>query len=277
MSVTTTGTSSTLLGRGAATLRRVGALARMEATLLVRNTTALATAIAAPPLMVLLFIPMVDSLADNEGVFAALIIAMMATFGLLFIAYYNLTTTAVARREELTLKRLITGEISSAEVLAGMAVPAVLIVGAQLVLVTVVVAFVFEMPAPTNAVLVLVAIVGGLIAFSLFGYASSGLTKTVESAQLTTLPVIFGTLLASGLVFPLTALPDTVQRIAEFTPLAPVVTLIQLGLTGIGPDGQIHTFAESFGAGFLPMVVLVAWCVLGAQAIKKWMRWEPRQ
>ena len=272
-----TTSAARVLRRSAAVLRRVGALGRMESTLLVRNKTALASAILAPPLMVLLFIPLVDPLADSEGIFAALVIAMMAAFGMLFIAYYNLTTTAVARREELMLKRLLTGELSVAEVLVGMAIPAAMIIGAQLVLVTVVVAFAFQLPAPTNPVLVVVAITGGCLAFSMFGYASSGLTKTVESAQLTTLPVIFVALLASGLAFPLEALPDVVQRIAEFTPLAPVVTLIELGITGRDSDGAAHTFAESFGAGLLPLAVLAAWCVCGVVATRRWMRWEPRR
>lgn len=272
-----TTSAARVLRRSAAVLRRVGALGRMESTLLVRNKTALASAILAPPLMVLLFIPLVDPLADSEGIFAALVIAMMAAFGMLFIAYYNLTTTAVARREELMLKRLLTGELSVAEVLVGMAIPAAMIIGAQLVLVTVVVAFAFPLPAPTNPVLVVVAITGGCLAFSMFGYASSGLTKTVESAQLTTLPVIFVALLASGLAFPLEALPDVVQRIAEFTPLAPVVTLIELGITGRDSDGAAHTFAESLGAGLLPLAVLAAWCVSGVVATRRWMRWEPRR
>lgn len=264
-------------GPATAMLRRVWALGRMEARLLGRNKTALVNAVAAPPVLMLILLPLVGDGGAAGGALGAQVMTMITAFGLLLIAYYNLTTTAVARREELTLKRLTSGEVSHGEVLAGMATPAALIVGAQLVLATIVVVLAFEVPAPVNPALVLVALIGGFVIFALLGYASSGMTKTVESAQLTTLPVILVTMLASGLGFPLENLPEAAARVAGLTPLAPVVTLVQMGMTGIGPDGQMLDFAGTWGAALIPVMVLAGWCVLGVLATRRYMRWEPRR
>ncbi|HLS14935.1 MAG TPA: ABC transporter permease [Beutenbergiaceae bacterium] len=273
--------TSTTIDTGGSTitgsLRRTLALGKLEAKLLGRNKTALFNAVGMAPVLVLILLPVVGSMNEGADLFGAQLLAMLACFGILFIAYYNLTTTAVARREELMLKRLTSGEVSHGEVLIGMATPSAIIVLAQLVLGTVAVGFAFELPALTNPVLVIVALAAGFAVFALLAYASSGLTKTVESAQLTTLPVIFVAMLASGVAFPLEVLPDGVQRVAELTPLAPVMTLLQLGLSGVDADGQVLTFAETFSAGLLPLVVLGLWCVIGALASRRWMRWEPRR
>lgn len=283
MSATTTTTTDqdrtpTTTTKGGGPLRRVLALGRLETTLLGRNKTALFNAVAMAPVLVLILIPVVGGTLDGGAAFfGAQLIAMLVSFGILFIAYYNLTTTAVARREELMLKRFTSGEVSRTEVLLGMGTPSVIIVLAQLVLGVIAVALAFELPAFTNPILVVCAIVLGFVAFALFAYASSGLTKTVESAQLTTLPVMFVAMLASGVVFPLEMLPELAQRIAELTPLAPVMTLLQLGLTGMNPNGEVFTFTETFAEAFMPMLVLAIWCVLGGLATQRWMRWEPRR
>lgn len=258
-------------------VRRIWALGRMETRWLARNKTALVNAVLAPPVLVLVLLPLVGDLGAAGEAIGAQVLTLITAFGLLFIAYYNLTTTAVARREELTLKRLTSGQISHGEVLAGMATPGMLIVLAQVVLAAVVVALGLSMPLPVNPLLVVVALIGGFVVFALLGYASSGLTKTVESAQLTTLPVIFIAMLASGVGFPLENLPEVGQQIAALTPLAPVVTLMQMGMIGVGPDGQVLDFAGTLAPAAMPVLVLVGWCVLGVLLTRRSMRWEPRR
>src|SRR6476660_8212563 len=104
---------------------RVGALARAEALLLRRNPIALLNALGTPLLGVMLlnaFPP--DDAAQLPG---AGIAVTLAAFALLFSLYYNRVTTLVARREELVLKRLRSGESSDGEILLGAAAPAVAI------------------------------------------------------------------------------------------------------------------------------------------------------
>ncbi|PZR52114.1 ABC transporter permease [Xylanimonas oleitrophica] len=264
----------------AASARRVGSLARAELLLLVRNRTALFNALLLSPLTVV-FLAAVTGLPDDDAgaqaLFGASLMTMLVAFSLLFVVYYNLTTALVARREEVVLKRLLTGESNAAEILTATAAPALAVMLGQAVLGTVAVVALMEPPAFTNPVLLLVALLGGTVVFVLLAAASTGFTRTVESAQLTTLPVLLVTLLFSGLSLPLSMLPDLVQRLAALTPLHPVVALMRLGLSGTDADGAVLTFAETFAAAVGPLAVLVAWVLVGVLAMRRWMRWQPRR
>ena len=84
-------------------------------------------------------------------------------------------------------------------------------------------------------------------------------------------------LVFSGLTFPLTMLPERLQVVGELTPMAPVVTLLRLAVSGTTADGDPVTFASSFSEALVPLAVLVAWTVVGVVATSRWMRWEPRR
>ena len=91
-----------------------------------RNPIALLNALGTPLVGVVLlnaFPPQGDA-APLPG---AGIAVTLTAFALLFPLYYNLVTTLVARREELVLKRLRSGESSDGEILLGAAAPAVAI------------------------------------------------------------------------------------------------------------------------------------------------------
>lgn len=255
---------------------RVGALALMEVRALIRNKVALFNALALAPFMVLAFSGIIGALAlDVPGGFTASIVANIVGLALLFVVYYNLTTTAVARREELMLKRLLTGQSSRGEVLVAMATPAFAVVLAQTMLGLVAGSLVLG-PAPmTNLLLLVVGVVGGSVIFALLAYASTAFTRSVESAQLSTLPVLIGALLLSGLLFPAPGGP--VGWLFGFSPLAPVVELVVLGLTGVTSAGVTVDLGGSFLAAVSPMLRMVLWIALGAVATNRFMRWEPRR
>lgn len=114
-------------GTGAGTARRttvaqrLTALGRAELILLLRNRTALFMALAMPLALVL---TMQASLKEMDLGKAGMSIAEAAVIGgtgfiLLLVVHVNLVSAYVARREELVLKRLRTGEISDREILAG--------------------------------------------------------------------------------------------------------------------------------------------------------------
>jgi ABC-2 type transport system permease protein len=202
---------------------------------------------------------------------ARFLLTTLTAIALIFVVYYNLTTTLVARREELVLKRLLTGEVSRAEAVVACAVPAVAIVLAQLVLGAVAVALWISVPPVANPLWILLAVVGGTVVFVLLAVVSSGVTRTVESAQLTTLPVIMVAMALSGFTVPLDLLPDVVRTVASWTPMYPVVALLDAGLGGRPADDLTLS-----GLG-QPLLCLVLWTVNGVWAARRWMRWEPRR
>ncbi|WNB84668.1 ABC transporter permease [Cellulomonas sp. ATA003] len=260
--------------RRASSTRRVAALARAEMLLLLRNRTTLVIAVGLAPATVgSLAWAMAGTLTDDGGARAvgAFTLTSLVAVALLFVVYYNLTTTFVARREELVLKRLLTGEVTPVEVVVACAVPAVAILLAQLGLGAVAVAVWLDLPPVTHPQWLLSGVVGGVVVFVLLAVASSALTRTVESAQLTTMPVLLVATALSGFTIPLEALPDVVTAIAVWTPMYPVVALLEAGFGGgSGPD-------LSWSGVGQPLLCLVLWTVNGVWFARSRMRWEPRR
>jgi ABC-2 type transport system permease protein len=261
--------------RRAAPPARMWSLARAEVLLLLRNRTTLFNALAVAPATVgfLAWIGAGSFPGTSGGrqANATFVLTSLAAIALVFVVYYNLTTTLVARREELVLKRLLTGQASAGEIIAACATPAVVVVVGQLVLGAVAVAVWLTPPDVANALWLLLAVAGGVAVFVLLAVASSGLTRTVESAQLTTLPVIMLTMVLSGFTVPLDLLPDVVGTIASWTPMYPVVALLEAGF-GSGATAGAGPVAVG-----QPLLCLALWIAVGLAASRRWMRWEPRR
>lgn len=267
---------NTLLTSGG--MRRIRAIATAELRLLVRNRTALFTALVLP----LITVGGLSAIGFGENgdlPLGALVVTMLAGFTLLYVVYYNLVSAYVGRREELVLKRLRVGELTDTEILLGTALPSVVLAVAQVVLTAVVAAIAFGLDAPVNVVLAVLAVLAGVVMFVLLAAASTAFTRNVEMAQVSTLPVVFlcmTSLIFSGISTSPENLPDGVRTVVQLIPLSPVVDLVGLGLTGQTPDGDTVGFAASWGEAALPAVVAAAWIAIGAWALRRWFRWEPR-
>jgi ABC-2 type transport system permease protein len=74
---------------------------------------------------------------------------------------------------------------------------------------------------------------------------------------------------------PVSFLPPAVVAVAQWTPMYPVVALVQQGWGTAAWDG----LAPSAALGDLtqPLLCLGLWLVVAALAAKRWMRWEPRR
>jgi ABC-type multidrug transport system permease subunit len=252
--------------------RRVRALAAAETRLLLRNRTAVVNSL----LMPLLLVASVRLIGLDTATGPRLVVTALGVT-LVFLTYYNLVTTFVARREELVLQRMRTGELTEPEIVLGTAVPTLLVTVVQVVLVALGVAVVGEWTAPVDVVLPLAALVGGAALMVVLAAASTAFTRTAESAQITTLPLVLVATSVSGLLFPLSAFPETVAGVLRLLPLSPVVELAQLGLLGQTWDGRAVDLAGAWSAGLLPLVVLAAWIVVGGLVAARVFRWAPRR
>jgi ABC-2 type transport system permease protein len=254
--------------------RRVAALAAAETRLLLRNRTAVVNSMLLP----LLLVGAVPVLGMDGGVDTGpRLIVLAVGVTLVFVTYYNLVTTFVARREELVLQRMRTGELSEAEVLFGTAVPTLLVTVAQVGLVVIGVVVLGQWVTPVDVVLPLLALVGGTTLMVLLAAASTSFTRTAESAQITTLPLVMAAAALSGLFFPLTALPDHLAQVARFLPLTPIVELTQLGFVGQTWDGEAVSREGAWAAAPLPLAVLAGWVLVAAVVARRVFRWAPRR
>ena len=248
---------------------RMTALARAELTLLGRSRGTLVAA---------LFVPLVlpfsvwsatkDMDLEKSGLTVGTVVLPAAIgFSLLFAVYGALVGVFTARREELVLKRLRTGELRDTEILAGSALPAVATGLAQSLLLAAGCTVLLDVPAPRAPHLAVLALLLGLVLCASLAAVTSAFTRTTESAQVTTLPVMLVSMLGSGMAVPLEVLPDRVASVCELLPLTPVITLVRGGWTG---DLSVY---ETVG----PVMTALAWTALGVFAVRRWFRWEPRR
>ncbi|MEU5461533.1 ABC transporter permease [Streptomyces althioticus] len=248
---------------------RMASLARAELTLLGRNKSALVAGLFVP-----LILPVsVRSAAEEMNLAEAgltpgeLVLPAAVGFSLLFAVYSTLVGVYVVRREELVLKRLRTGELRDAEILSGAALPAVLTGLLQCLLLITGCAVLLDLSAPSAPHLVVLGLLLGLVMSAALAAATASWTRTGESAQVTPMPLMFASMLGSGMFVPLELFPDRLASVCELLPLTPVVTLVRGGWTGDLSAG------DALGA----LAVALAWTAVAVFAVRRRFRWEPRR
>jgi ABC-2 type transport system permease protein len=249
--------------------RRLRALARAELTLLGRNRSAVVTALLVPLALPFSVRPAVDQLdLRAEGLTVGTVMLTAAIgFSFLFAVYTSLVGAFVARREELVLKRLRTGELGDLEILVGTALPAVCVGLAQSLVLWVGCALVLDMRAPRAPYLTVLGVLLGLVLCAALAALTASFTRTVESAQVTALPLVFVSMIGSGITVPTEFLPERLASVCDLLPLSPAIRLVRGGLTG-----QLSTY-EALGA----LATALAWTALAVFAVGRWFRWEPRR
>lgn len=252
-----------------APVERMAALARAELTLLGRSRGTLFAA---------LFVPLILPFSAREAAkqmdlaevgltLGEVLLPASIGFSLLYAVYVTLVSVYTARREELVLKRLRTGELRDNEILAGAALPAVATGLAQCVVLVAGCAVLLDVGAPRAPHLAVLGLLLGFLLCASLAAVTASFTRSVESAQVTTLPVVFLSMIFSGMFVPLEILPARVASVCELLPLTPVLTLVRGGWTG-----ELSAY-EALGAG----ATALAWTVLGVFAVRRWFRWEPRR
>ena len=255
-------------------LRRTLALAAAETRLLLRNRTAVVNSVLLP-LFLVAFVPVAG--LGGDGPLGPRLAVTAVAVTLVFLTYYNLVTTYVARREELVLQRMRSGELAPAEVLLGTATPTLLVTVGQVLLVLAGTAVIGEWSAPTDVVLPLLGLLGGMLLMTLLAAASTSFTRTAESAQITTLPLVVVASVTSGVVVPLQSFPEQTAEILRLTPIEPIVELVRLGLAGQTWDGRTVDLAGAWAAAPQPLLVLAAWIAVAAVVAPRVFRWAPRR
>ncbi|NNN36641.1 ABC transporter permease [Streptomyces sp. S3(2020)] len=248
---------------------RISALGRAELTLFLRSRGMVFSAVFLPlilPFSVKAAIQDMD--LGESGLTVGLVLLPAAIgFSLLFAVYTALVGVFVGRREELVLKRLRTGEPRDAEILTGAALPAVVTSILQSVLLVAGCTVLLDMAAPKAVALAVLGLLLGLVICASLAALTASFTRTVESAQVTGLPLMLVSMIGSGITVPLEVLPERMASVCELLPLTPVITLVRGGWTG-----DLSAY-EALGAA----VTALAWATLGVFAVRRWFRWEPRR
>ncbi|WP_405425367.1 ABC transporter permease [Streptomyces erythrochromogenes] len=251
----------------ASAVRQMKALFRIEWKLFNRIKANYLFAVFVP-LMILVAMRAVQDQLDiaRYGLDAGPLMVSTATGTLLiFTLYSSVTGLYVARREELVLKRLRTGEVSDPVILAGGASMYVTIAVVQIVLVATVLSVMFG-AAPRAPLAALAGLVTGVALMTAMAAATAALCRTVESVMVATLPAVFILPMISGVYIPREVLPDALGEALLFAPLSSTVDLIRSGWTD----------ELAWGAVLARVVLTAAWTALFAWIAIRKFRWEPR-
>ncbi|MFG2026963.1 ABC transporter permease [Streptomyces sp. NPDC048825] len=247
---------------------RMAALGRAELTLLLRSRASLVNAVILPSAVAFAMRGMVNGLdLEGTGLSVATVMLPAALANALFFAVYtNLVGVYVVRREGLVLKRLRTGELRDWEILAGGALPALLLVLVQSVLLGAGMTVFLDANAPAAWHLVVAGLLIGVAMLVAAAALTAAFTRTAESAQLTFLPFLLVTMAASGVFAPRELLPDAAADVAAWLPFSPVMDLLRGGWTGdLGAVEQVRA-----------MLVALAWTGVAVYGVQRRFRWEPR-
>jgi ABC-2 type transport system permease protein len=232
------------------------------------------TALLMPLAVPFLFLPIARQGGTPEALAAGL--GTMFVVALLFIVYYNLLSAYVARRQDLVLKRLRTGEASDAAVLGATAVPALLVAAVMILVMGAISVPLLDLPLPRNPLALVVGLVLGAAVMVPLALMTANITRTVEAAQVTCLPLMAVLVIGAGAALPLEIMPDWFVRLIGLVPSAPITELVRLGWLGIDADGAAVTGADVWTALGAQSAILLAWLALGLWFVRQHFRWEPR-
>ncbi|MGY5058369.1 ABC transporter permease [Streptomyces sp. 900105755] len=246
---------------------RLRALSRAELLLFGRNRSAVFTALLMPLVLPVSVRPAIDQ-AGLKGIgLGTLTLTAAIGFSFLFAVYSSLVGAFVARREELVLKRLRTGELSDAEILTGTALPVLCLGLAQALLLAAGCTVLLDAGAPRAPYLTLLGVVLGLLLSAVLAALTAAVTRTTESAQITAAPLVLVSMMGSGIAVPADVLPHRLAAVCELLPLSPAVRLVRAGWTG-----ELSAY-EALRA----VATALAWTVVAVFAVRRWFRWEPRR
>ncbi|KAA8888854.1 ABC transporter permease [Nocardia colli] len=208
---------------------------------------------------------------------AAIAFEMFTLLALLFVQYYSVLSMVTTRRSEGVLKRLRTGEAADWQILTAPAVPGVVMTAFGTVVVAAVI-YGAGAPAPVNPLAIVLALVGGIVLFSLLALATSAVTKNAEAAQMTSLPIMVVAMVGLGSIR--TVLPDRLAALADWTPFAAISDLASLGASGKTSTAAASDVALDFAGTFAelgrPFATLAIWTVLALALTRKSFRWDDR-
>ena len=231
-------------------------IALAELRMLVRNRLVLFCAVLIP-LAFGAFLIFNDTGSGGAGSIATLQVIIMIAMGV----YVSGTTTLAARRQTLMLKRMRSGAVSDGSILAGLIVPLVVVSVVQIALVLAILSFTAE--APANAPLLIIAVLLTEVMFVGFALATAGVTNSPEHAQVTTLPLFFGTVaIAFWVMITGTTELTWVKRLLPGGGIAELV-----GAAWNGGD------TANLVALLLPSLV---WAIAALYFARTMFKWEPR-
>lgn len=147
-----------------------------------------------------------------------------------------LTSMAIVREKEIgTMEQVMVTPITPTEFILGKTVPFALIGFADVILITVVGVFWFDVPIRGNLLLLLLATGLYLMPTLGIGLLISTVSQTQQQAMMTTFFIYLPAVLLSGFMFPIANMPPIIQGLTYLNPLRYFLVIVRgIFLKGIG-------------------------------------------
>jgi ABC-2 type transport system permease protein len=174
---------------------------------------------------------------------------------IIFLVCLLLTSLAVVREREIgTLEQLMVSPLASWELIAGKTIPFAIISLVDMAIVTVAALLWFEVPLRGSFVLLTGASVLFILVALGIGLLISTISKTQQEAFLTTFLVFMPTILLSGLMFPVSSMPELFQWLTLANPMRHYLEIVRgifLKGTGVVPLWSQYLTLLVLGIGML--------------------------
>ncbi len=185
---------------------------------------------------------------------------------LVMIITILLTSMAVVREKEIgTMEQIMVTPITPKEFILGKAVPFALIGFADVILITVIGVFWFDVPLRGNLLLLFLSMAFFLMTTLGLGLLISTVSKTQQQAMMSSFFFNFPAVLLSGFMFPIANMPQVIQWLTYLNPMRYFLVIVRgIFLKGVGIEilwPQIMSLAV--------MGVFVLW--LASRRFKKTM------
>jgi len=145
---------------------------------------------------------------------------------LVSIVAISMTSMAIVKeREAGTIDQIIVSPIRPAELIAGKIVPYAIVAFIDIVLITAVMVAWFKVPFNGSVLFLFASGILFIVATSAMGLFISTISKTQQQAILSTFLFFIPALLFSGFIFPIYAMPETIQAITLLNPFRYFITI----------------------------------------------------
>lgn len=169
------------------------------------------------------------------------------------------------RREEQVLTRLRAGEVGDSTILTSLVTPGLFLGLVMSVGMFAVAVAALDLPIPTNVPLLAACVIVTVVLFLLAGLATTIFTRTAESAQITSLPVIMVLTVGPSLLTMRSLMNDTLATITEYVPTTAMADVMATAW-----------FGADIADATKPMLILIGWAVATAMIVATKFRWSRR-
>ncbi len=175
------------------------------------------------------------------------------------LATLLLTSMAVVREREIgTMEQIMVTPITPGEFILGKTVPFALIGFVDVILVTLIGVFWFEVPIRGSPLLLLLATAVYLMTTLGVGLLISTLSQTQQQAMMSTFFFFFPAMLLSGFAFPIANMPEWVQWLTLANPIRYYLAIVRsVFLKGVGLEVLWPQVLALFGMGAVTLELAV--------------------